>query len=190
MVNRQSGHITAESQVLSSSTMRSLSLKDGRKVVIRAYTPADKEGLVSMYADLSEETLRWSLPPYDRKKIERWTTDLENRIILLAFSGDKVVGHLQITSYAAERLKGIGDLVIYLHQDFQKAGMGAALMKEGIGLARARGWHRIALRVVADNHRAINLYEKMGFRKEGLSRDNYFGADGKYHDEVEMGLLL
>ena len=69
-------------------------------------------------------------------------------------------------------------------------GLGAALIKDGIGLARSRGWHRIALRVVADNHRAIKLYEKMGFRKEGLSQDSYFGADGEYHDEFEMGLLL
>ena len=143
-----------------------------------------------MYADLSEETLRWSLPPYDRQKIDRWTTDLENRIILLAFSGDKAVGHLQITCYPIERLKGIGDLIIYLHQDFQNVGLGTALIKDGIGLARSRGWHRIALRVVADNHQAIKLYEKMGFRKEGLSQDSYFGADGEYHDEVEMGLLL
>jgi diamine N-acetyltransferase len=165
-------------------------LKDGRKVVIRGYTPNDIENLVSMYADLSEETLRWSLPPYDRQKIDRWTTDLENKIIILALSGDKVVGHLQITCNPVDRLKGIGDLLIYLHQDFQNAGLGTALMKEGIVLARSRGWHRIALRVVADNRRAIRLYEKMGFRKEGLGRDSYFGSDGKYHDEVEMGILL
>jgi len=122
-----------------------------------------------MYADLSEETLRWSLPPYARQKIERWTNDLENKIILLGLSGNKVVGHLQITCYPVDRLKGIGELIIYLHQDFQNVGLGAALVKEGISLARSKGWHRIGLRVVADNHRAIKLYEKMGFRKEAVS---------------------
>ena len=60
MGNRQSGHVHMESPPSRSSATGSSSLKDGRKVVIRAYSPRDKEGLVSMYADLSEETLRWA----------------------------------------------------------------------------------------------------------------------------------
>jgi len=34
------------------------------------------------------------------------------------------------------------------------------------------------------------LYEKVGFQREGVKRENYLGEDGKYHDEVEMGILL
>ena len=44
--------------------------------------------------------------------------------------------------------------------------------------------------MVAENHGAIRSYEKVGFEREGLSRENYFGEDGKYHDEVQMGLLI
>ena len=46
-------------------------LKDGRRVTIRIYKPGDKEGLVSMYAGLSQESLRWSMPPYNRERIDR-----------------------------------------------------------------------------------------------------------------------
>jgi RimJ/RimL family protein N-acetyltransferase len=165
-------------------------LKDGRRVLLRTYKPSDKEALVSMYAGLSQESLRWSMPPYNRERIERMTSDLENRIILLAFDGPKVVGHLQISLAANARFRGTGDLFIYLHQDFQNAGLGAALMKEGIALARARRVHRVELTVVAENHRAIRLYEKVGFQREGLKRENYLAEDGKYHDEIEMGILL
>jgi putative acetyltransferase len=118
------------------------------------------------------------------------TSDLENRIILLAFDGPKVVGHLQISLATNARFRGTGDLFIYLHQDFQNAGLGAALMKEGIALARARRVHRVELTVVADNHRAVRLYEKVGFQREGLKRENYLAEDGEYHDEIEMGILL
>lgn len=143
-----------------------------------------------MYARLSPETVRWGLPPYDRAKVERMTVNLENKISLVALSDSRIVGHLQIYTLPMQQMKGIGELFIYLHQDYQNAGLGTALMREGIRQARARGWHRIRLTVVAENHRAIRSYEKVGFVKEGLSRDNYFGEDGKYHDEVEMGLLL
>ena len=165
-------------------------LKDGRRVLLRTYKASDKEALVSMYAGLSQETLRWSMPPYNRERIERMTSDLENRIILLAFDGPEVVGHLQISLATNARFRGTGDLFIYLHQYFQNAGLGAALMNEGIALARARRVHRVELTVVADNHRAIRLYEKVGFQREGLKRENYLAEDGKYHDEIEMGILL
>lgn len=165
-------------------------LKDGRRVSIRTYKPSDKEGLVSMYAGLSEESLRWSMPPYNQERIERMTSDLENRIIVLAFDGPRAVGHLQISLATNARFRGTGDLFIYLHQDFQNAGLGTALMTEGIAQAKARRVHRVELTVVAENHRAIKLYEKVGFQREGLKRENYLGEDGKYHDEIEMGILL
>ena len=169
---------------------REVVLKDGRRVRLRTYEPSDLDALVSLYASLSAETLRWSLPPYDRQKIERWTSDLPNKIILLALSQDRVVGHLLITIFQSLRFKGIGELIIYLHQEFQNAGLGSAMIAESISLARMRGLHRIGLSVVADNQKAIRLYENMGFLKEGVRRHNYFGIDGVYHDEVDMGLLL
>jgi RimJ/RimL family protein N-acetyltransferase len=49
---------------------------------------------------------------------------------------------------------------------------------------------RIGMRVVADNKPAIHLYEKFGFNAEGVMRDSSFGDDGRYHDEVVMGLVL
>src|SRR3989449_11009354 len=133
-------------------------VKDGRRLAIRTYKPSDKEGLVSLYAGLSQEALRWSMPPYNRERIERMTSDLENRIIVLAFDGQKVVGHLQISLATNARFRGTGDLFIYLHQDFQNAGLGAALMTEGIAVARARRGHRVEVTVVADNHEAIRVY--------------------------------
>ena len=143
-----------------------------------------------MYAGLSQESLRWSMPPYNRERIERWTTDLENKIILLALDKDRVVGHLQIAIATSPRFRGIGELFIYIHQEYQNVGLGVALMELSIALSRARRLHRIELTVVADNHRAIRSYEKVGFQREGLKRENYFGEDGKYHDEVIMGILL
>src|SRR5438093_13535108 len=100
-------------------------LKDGRRVRLRTYKPSDKEGLVSMYAGLSQESLRWSMPPYNRERIERMTFDLENRIIVLGFDGQNVVGHLHNSLATSARVGGTGDLFIYLHQAFKTAELGA-----------------------------------------------------------------
>jgi RimJ/RimL family protein N-acetyltransferase len=165
-------------------------LKDGRKVGLRTFQLSDKEGLISMYSALSQESLRWSMPPYNRERIEWWTSNLENRIGLVAREGDRVIGHLQISIDTSPPFRDAGDLMIYLHQDFQNAGLGAALISEGIRQAHERRLHRLELTVVADNHRAVRLYEKLGFQREGLKRENYLGEDGKYHDEIVMGMIL
>ena len=165
-------------------------LKDGRRVGIRLYRPADKEGLISMYAGLSQEALRWSMPPYNSQRIERWISNMENTITLIAHDENRVVGHLQISIGTSPRFREMGDLFIYLHQEYQNVGLGTALMNQAITLARERRLHRVELTVVADNHRAIHLYEKVGFQREGLKRENYLGEDEKYHDEIIMGILL
>jgi len=68
----------------------------------------------------------------------------------------------------------------------------------GVGTAAARlmlrycfcemGLHRVYLRAIADNLQAIRSYEKAGFRKEALLRDDVL-LDGKYCDIVLMGIL-
>lgn len=165
-------------------------LKDGRQIVLILYRPEDKEALVSMYASMSPEAVKWGLPPYDRARIEYWTSDLTNNITLLARLDERVVGHLRLFTIPFARRKGIGELLIYVHQDFQNLGLGTLMIRKAIELAKERGFHRIGLTVVADNKWAIKVYEKVGFKKEGIARETFYGDDHRYHDEVEMGLLL
>ena len=49
-------------------------------------------------------------------------------------------------------------------------------------------FHRVAIGVVGFNERAMRFWEKVGFRKEGVRRDEYY-YDGKYHDFVMMSIL-
>ena len=45
--------------------------------------------------------------------------------------------------------------------------------------------HKIFLRVLADNGRAVHSYEKAGFKKEAYLKDDVF-IDGKYRDIILM----
>ena len=48
--------------------------------------------------------------------------------------------------------------------------------------------NRVWLHVFEDNQRAIRCYEKVGFKHEGLLRQDYFRA-GRYWNTVVMGIL-
>lgn len=48
--------------------------------------------------------------------------------------------------------------------------------------------HRIYLRVFADNARALASYNKVGFQREGILRDDVY-VDNKYRDIVWMAII-
>lgn len=50
------------------------------------------------------------------------------------------------------------------------------------------GLHRVGLRVLAYNERAIASYLKCGFIVEGREREAAF-VDGEWHDDIMMGIL-
>jgi RimJ/RimL family protein N-acetyltransferase len=164
--------------------------KDDRTVALRFLVWEDKKGIVEFFASMSTEALEWGNPPYTDEVVDRWISNLENMIALVAVYDKLIVGYGMIGKGARERRRGVGDLAMYLHQDFQNAGLGTAMLSLLLNLAKKEGLHRIGLHVIADNKIAIHLYEKFGFRREGALKESYFGQDERYHDELVMGLVL
>ena len=132
-------------------------LKDERRIILKSFEPDDKEKLVVFYSILSPEVLKWALPPYDRERIERWTSNPSESIILFACHENNIVGHSQIFHNPNSQFKGIGELLIYLHQDFLNVGLGTSMMKKGLQMAQAHEFHRVKLSVVAENKNAIHV---------------------------------
>jgi putative acetyltransferase len=164
-------------------------LKDGRTVVVRVFVLGDKEKLAEMFASMSSDALRWGMPPYTTEVIDRWMSNLPNLIPLVAVDIARIVGWATVYKYSHPRRKGVCDLGMYLHQDFQNVGLGTAMLSRLLELAEKEKLHKISLTVIADNQIAVHLYEKFGFITEGVKRDAYLEDDGKYHEEIVMGLI-
>ena len=171
--------------------MSVVELKNGREVVVNRFTEGDKDGVAVMMASMSDDALKWGMPPYTMDRLERgWWSNMENVAALIAVDGGRVAGYAGLRKFSHPRRRGNSDYVIYLHQEYHNVGLGTAMTRSIIELAREEGLHRISLGVVADNEIAIRVYEKVGFIIEGVLRDAFFGDDGRYHDEVHMGLIL
>ena len=100
-----------------------------------------------------------------------------------------VIGAAGLHLEGNPRMRHVGSVGLFVHTDYQNAGVGTALLKTLLDLAD--NWLmlvRVELTVFADNERAIHLYEKLGFEKEGLKRMTTI-RDGKYADEYMMARI-
>lgn len=165
-------------------------LKDGREVTLRLLEINDRERLLNLFSTMSEKALEWSMPPYSEVTIDRWLSNFERLIPLIAIYQNRIVGYAAIFKHAHTRERGVADFGIYLHQDFQKIGLGTIMSENILCIAKDQGLHRIGLHVVEDNVVAVNLYKKLGFVIEGTIRDAYYGQDEIYHNMLVMGLLM
>jgi L-phenylalanine/L-methionine N-acetyltransferase len=70
-------------------------------------------------------------------------------------------------------------------------GLGQTMVLEILDLAKAKGYHRIELSTASFNEKALYLYEKVGFVKEGVLRDyTFLKSENRYIDEVLMSCLV
>ena len=80
-------------------------------------------------------------------------------------------------------------IVVGVLQAWVGRGIGRSLLEAIEAWARSKGLHRLELVVNYNNERAIRLYERFGFEKEGVKRDALW-IDGHYIDAFYMAKLI
>ena len=81
-----------------------------------------------------------------------------------------------------------GTLGMGLLPAYRGKGLGRRLMEAALAAAHEEGFVRVELTAHADNLRAIALYEKLGFQREGVKRDSVC-FDGRFVDSLIMALI-
>jgi len=107
----------------------------------------------------------------------------------LAEGRERVIGIAGIEVGSRPRIAHTATLGICVDKDFQGKGVGSALMEAVLDLAD--NWLRLVrveLNVYENNERAIRMYERYGFEKEGLLRKASV-QDGEYVNEYVMSRL-
>ena len=107
---------------------------------------------------------------------------------VVAIKGGEVVGWCDIRRRFFPSQSHSGTLGMGIVPDFRGQGLGRRLLAEALKRARAARFTRIDLDVFADNARAIALYEKAGFKREGVLRDSVL-MDGCYRDAIPMAIV-
>lgn len=85
---------------------------------------------------------------------------------------------------------GLSKLGMFVARPERGRGVGSALLAAALGWARRAGVYKVTLQVWPHNERAIKLYERFGFEREGYLRRHYRRRNGDIWDCVVMGLVL
>ncbi|MFQ9417843.1 MAG: tRNA (adenosine(37)-N6)-threonylcarbamoyltransferase complex dimerization subunit type 1 TsaB [Lachnospiraceae bacterium] len=103
----------------------------------------------------------------------------QDTLFLIAAEGEEILGYCGVVMVQDE-----GDITnVSVKKDRQNHGTGKLLVQELIRITNEMGVSRLFLEVRESNERAIHVYEKAGFVKNGL-RKNY------YEDPVEHAVLM
>jgi L-phenylalanine/L-methionine N-acetyltransferase len=91
-------------------------------------------------------------------------------------------------TYRTSHITYLGGLAV--HPAFAGKGCGLTMLKEIMAYAKQQHFLRVELSVASINERAIHLYEKAGFVKEGVLRNyTYLKSENKFLDEVMMAWI-
>ena len=160
-------------------------------IVVRRAELGDAEAIQSTFAAprAMAGTLQLPFPSAEtwRKRI---ADNPPEDYLLVAEVRGEVVGNLGLhTVSRSPRRRHVGGIGMSVRDDWQRRGIGTALMVAAIDIAD--NWlncRRLELTVYTDNAAALALYRKFGFVIEGTHRDFAF-RDGRYVDAYAMAWL-
>jgi RimJ/RimL family protein N-acetyltransferase len=170
---------------------------EGDLVRLRGYEKSDIEAVMIWVND--EEVTRFLLSPALRYPVSSLAEEKfiesaadpssPDRIFVIETVADrKYIGTLDLHAIDWHNRRTEVGIVIGDKRYWSK-GYGTDAMRLALRLAFDRmNLHRVTLHVDEDNHRAIRCYEKCGFLREGVLRDDRF-LDGCYHHTIAMGIL-
>lgn len=168
-------------------------LLEGSQIYLRPLNGEDAELYYqSMFGDEARR-LTGTQRHFTKEQIARYidnkSQDSSSVLLLVALhSSDEVIGEVALTDI--DRLNRNANIRIAIDpNEHQGKGYGQEalllMLDYGYGVLNL---HRIDLEVYAFNPRAIYVYEKLGFVKEGVRRQTLF-YDHQYHDAILMSML-
>lgn len=164
-----------------------------QRLSLRAPHPHDVDSRLAMGRDPDIYRLLGAhvegLAPMTRNLAEAWVAQIAAHPAAWVIShNDRAIGEVALDN-AVDSDRRASIAIAILDKNSLGQGFGSEALRAVCGFAfTTLRLHRLSVRVIAFNERAIKSYEKVGFRREGLERESAHVGDA-WHDDVLMGLL-
>jgi len=164
--------------------------RDGRRWTLRPARPTDARGLARLFAAVRGEG-RWLLTPPSAVSEPSEAFFIGEMIrgggglALVAEADGAVIGNVLVSLERNAVSSHVGTLSIVIDAGWRDIGIGSAMVRAAQDWSRERELGKLALAVFPDNDRAIAVYERCGFVREGVRRQQY-RVEGELRDELLM----
>jgi RimJ/RimL family protein N-acetyltransferase len=156
---------------------------------VRTGTIDDIEAMVDLYVRVGEEGLFVAAAsPIDRHERRLW---LQHRIaapwtlVVVATNVNEPIGYLTaVGSESHPAAIGLG-----VAREWRNRGVGTNLARATIHWGNTHNVHKFTAEVFPHNEPTVHLFEKLGFRREGVLRRHYRRRSGALGRHL-LGLLL
>lgn len=164
----------------------------GPKVSLRPLEPGDLARSIKWLNDTEIMILLGRRHHLSMAEEEKWYEDYlksgKSRIFAIVEENGAHIGNIGLHNIDNENRSASLGIVIGEKEKWGKGYGSDALVIILRYAFRELGLHKVSLRVFQNNERATKSYERCGFKKEGVMREQVF-KDGKFHDLYIMSIL-
>lgn len=148
---------------------KKIRLRDGTEILLRTLEKTDGNALLEFFRQLPEEDRLFLRDDVTKEEtINRWVTeiDFDKVLPILALHKDKIVGDATLHFNKIGWARHLAELRCVVAREFQKKGLGTALMRELVACAQQRGVEKIVAQMMDTQIGAQKAFQKLGFIKE------------------------
>ena len=177
---------------------RQIVLKNGKTAVLRNGVEADGSAVFENFNQTHAETdYLLSYPDensFDAEAEGRFLkrkAESSNEVEIIALVDGRVAGTAGVDAVGTKyKLRHRAEFGVSVLREYWGLGIGRALMDACIECARAAGYSQLELSVVAENARAVALYQSVGFVECGRNPRGFNSRISGYQELVSMRLEL
>jgi L-amino acid N-acyltransferase YncA len=169
-----------------------VTLADGTRALMRPLTPDDKNALVAMFEPIGPDDFKLMRNDVrDRELVTSWAENVDYKKVLplVAVVNDRIVGDATL-HFRSGPGRHIADVRIFLSKEFRRRGLGNAMLRAIIDVARKCGLQQLVAEIVADQVKVINAFKQLGFEMRATYPDYFMMPDGETHDVAVLILRL
>ena len=177
---------------------RQIVLKDGRTAILRNGVEDDGAAVFENFNRThGESDYLLSYPDENSFTAEqegrflKRKAESDNEVEIIALMDGRVVGTAGVEAIGAKyKLRHRAEFGVSVLKECWGLGIGRALMDACIECARQAGYAQLELSVVAENARAVEMYQRAGFVEYGRNPRGFNSRISGYQELVSMRLEL
>lgn len=166
-----------------------ITLQNGMRVLLRPLVPKDRDTLVALFTTLpTEEMSYFRSAVANPGLVAAWAENVDYARIfpLVAVVGDRIVGNSTL-HLGHNYTRHVSEIRIFLAKEFRRCGIGKAMLKSQIEIARRMGLRQLIAEVVENQPQVIHAFEDVGFERVAALKDMFMTPDG---DTLDMIMLI